>query len=612
MAPAAASSALRSLRTFLIPGLAASLSLSACSDLALEPDRVPSEMTLEPFDTLITRGDQARFRVTVLDQDGRPFDGLPSWAPPEWIASDPEALRIAPDGAIEALGGGEVRVEARLAGLKAWTKIRVNPDEVVLSAPVVYLAQAVQNLQGSVPLVAGRDALMRVFTTSEPASFYQPTARASFYMGDSLTYQAALRPGSYMLPSGVEERRMDRSFNALIPGEVLQPGVQLVVELDEEGSVPLAPGSRGRVPEEGRMALDVREVPPMELTVVPTLLASDPDPSIFNWTGSLSETSSTVRYTRSVLPIGALEVQVREAYTTSADLTTDAGWSQFLREMAALRVADGATGYYYGAVVLPPGSKWGGLGYVGAPTAVGRPTESTLAHELGHNLSLRHAPCGGVDSFDRSYPYSGGVIGVWGYSNLGGSGLATLQDPGQVKDLMGYCSPRWISDYHFTKALNFRIEDEAAARTAESEATLLLWGGVEGGSLRLEPAFALEAPPVVPMEPGPYRLVGVGGDGRRLFALRFSVTPTSRGSGHFTFAVPLAPEDAAQLASITFSGPEGATSLERGAEGPAVGLVRDAVTGRVRAFVRGAQVPPVRTEGSVVTWSTGLPAEVRR
>lgn len=588
--------------------LAAAFVLSSCSDLALEPDRVPDKLIVEPSDTLITQGDRAQLRVTVLDQDGQPFPVLPTWALPRWTASHPEALTIAPDGGLEALGGGEIQVEARLAGLVTRSTVRVNPDRVVLSAPTIYLAQAVQNRAGDVPMVAGRMALLRVFVTSEPSSFYQPRGRASFYLNGSLSYETALLPGSYLIPEVVDERRMERSFNALIPGDVLQPGVELVVELDVEGVVPLAPGSHMRFPAEGKTALDVQAVPPMVLTIVPTLLAQDPNEQIFTWTSGLNETSSAIRFTRSVLPIGDLDVVVHEPYTTSADLTTKEGWSQFLREISIMRVAEGSDGYYYGAVVLPAGSPYGGLGYVGAPASVGRPTESTLAHEIGHNVSLRHAPCGGVSSYDSGYPYSGGVIGVWGYGNLGGSGLGTLHDPDQYKDLMGYCSPRWISDYHFTKALAYRVEEESLLRPGGApEPVLLLWGSVDRGVLQLEPVFALDAPPVLPAEPGPYQLEGVTEVGRRLFSLDFGLTEVSQGGGHFSFAVPMDPDDLGALHTVTLKGPEGAATIDRTTPTRPTTLVLDGATGQIRGILRDGTVPAALPAGLVVMVSDGLP-----
>ena len=38
-----------------------------------------------------------------------------------------------------------------------------------------------------------------------------------------------------------------------------------------------------------------------------------------------------------------------------------------------------------------------------------------MVHELGHSMSLRHAPCGLLFDPDPNYPYPSGEIGVWGY-----------------------------------------------------------------------------------------------------------------------------------------------------------------------------------------------------
>ena len=52
-----------------------------------------------------------------------------------------------------------------------------------------------------------------------------------------------------------------------------------------------------------------------------------------------------------------------------------------------------------------------------------RPSAPTVAHELGHNMNLDHAPCGGAAGLDGGFPYPDGSIGAWGYDVEGGSGL---------------------------------------------------------------------------------------------------------------------------------------------------------------------------------------------
>jgi hypothetical protein len=581
--------------------------MAGCGDLAMEADRVPGSLTVAPLDTLILQGEGAQLRVTVLDQDGEPFQSYPSWAPPRWTPSDSDALAISPDGQVEGLAGGDVRVQATLGGLSAWTNVRVNPLSVVVSAPAVYLVQATQNLAGDVPIVAGRRALLRVFTTGDRVSFYHPRARATFYIGGDEVYSVMMDSGSDQIPQVVDESRIDRSFNAVIPGDVLMPGVEMVVDLNADGGVPAGPGSQTRVPTEGRMALDVRDLPRMDLTVVPVLLASDPDPQIFNWTGDLDPEGSTMLFARSVLPIGDLDVEVREPYTTTVDLTTGPGWNSFLRELRALRIEEGSDRYYYGAVVIPHGSRYGGLGYLGAPISVGAPRVETLAHELGHNMSLRHAPCGSVASSDPDFPYGGGSTGVWGYDFRGGSRFGWLVSPKLHKDLMGYCTPRWVSDYHFKKALDFRLEEEGSGIAPEPQRVLLLWGSAGGGELLLEPIFALDAPPVLPAEDGPYRLDGYDAEGTQRFSISFVPTEVAMGGGHFAFAVPVEGNWAEDLGAVTLTGPEGVVTVDRSTRLGRMALVTDGDTGRIRAILRDGATPTPAPPGGEVVYSEGLP-----
>ena len=73
---------------------------------------LPLSLVITPVDTLVTEGDQAQLRVTVLDEDGNVIAGPPDWAPPTWVVAPRRAIDIERDGTITALGGAEVRVVA--------------------------------------------------------------------------------------------------------------------------------------------------------------------------------------------------------------------------------------------------------------------------------------------------------------------------------------------------------------------------------------------------------------------------------------------------------------------------------------------------------------------
>ena len=591
---------------------AGSLWLAACADLAIDPDQFPHSMVITPADTLITEGDQAKLTLVVQDQDLNPIPGPPSWAPPEWeIKPTPDKIDIASDGSLTALGGADLRVTARLAGLEAWTTLRVNPANIRLYASAIYLNQVIPAVEG-VPVIAGRDAYLRIFATGDETSFYQPNVRATFYQDGSIVHTVLMNPGSDVLPSTIEEGRLDLSFNSLIEGEIIQPGLGLVVELDTEGIVPLDTGSETRIPVEGVMDLGVMEFPSHIQTIVPVLISSAPDERVFQWTRGLDAEHRHMRFARTVMPIGDVEVRVHEPFYTSSDLTEDSGWRRFLGEIRTVWSLEGAKGYYYGVVVLPPGSRWGGLGLIGRPISVGRDSDRTFTHELGHNMSLRHAPCGSAGGLDPNYPHDGGEAGVWGYDIQ----RTRLLNPVDYKDLMGYCNPDWISDYHYKRAFDHRRATEdfsgaPAVDQAPSEKTLLLWGSVHDGELVLEPAFLVEGAPRLPESGGPYRLEGIGAGGRTHFSFSFTPDPVEYGGGQFLFTVPYDPERDGALERVVLSGPEGEFVLGPSSETP-MAIITNRATGQVRAIVRDWNGAFNLVDGDTeIMVSDGLPGGVR-
>ena len=148
------------------------------------------------------------------------------------------------------------------------------PSELGMAMPVVYLTQAIQRSAGDVPLIAGRDALLRVFLTSDrPAAFFEPRVVATFTSGGREVHRVAMERTSDLMVMSVEEGELGHSYNAVISGDFIQPGVGLVVEADPDGVVPASSGSETRFPDSGEYSLSVVEVPPMELVVVPVVEA---------------------------------------------------------------------------------------------------------------------------------------------------------------------------------------------------------------------------------------------------------------------------------------------------------------------------------------------------
>lgn len=574
------------LTTTGVIALLATVSHVGCGELGTIPASVPHTLVVTPVDTLVTEGDRAKLTATVLDEDGRVIPGPPSWAPPKWIVTPDRVIDIEPDGTFTVLGGGKLRVLARVAGLDATVALRTNPKDLELSAGAVYLTQAAQNLEGTVPLIAGRPAFLRVFPMGDETSFFSPRALASFYQDGQLVHSTSLSTVAAEISTEPEEGNLLLSNNATIPGSVIQPGVRMTVQLDPDGIVPAAPGSQLRIPAEGAMSLNVVEMPVYEQTIVPTVQDSFPgSEEIVRWFEGKTADDVFFRFARTVLPIGEMDVTIHEPFRTTVDLRTEQGWILWLREIETAWVLEGRRGYYYGATMLPPRSAYGGLGYLWAPVSVGRNSRQTYAHELGHNMNLYHIDCGGAGNPDTGFPYDP-TLGSWGFDVESGG----LIHPRQYSDLMTYCDPAWVSDYSFGRAINRRLAVEGSASRAAwdalpVESTIMLWGGAVDGELALEPAFAIKARPVLPRQGGPYRLEAHGVDGQLKFGFDFTPSEVEHGGSHFHFTVPYDPATEGALERVVLSGPEGELVLEPGSTSP-MAIIVNRSSGQVRAILR--------------------------
>ena len=472
-----------------------------------------------------------------------------------------------------------------------------------------YLVQAVQSRELPVPLVAGEEALLRVFVTaSRDNSERLPPVRASFYRNAALVHVADIPRGHVgPIPTQIDESFLSKSANAVIPPEVVRPGLEMVVEIDPDGTIDAELGVPRRIPESGRLALDVADVPLFDLTLVPFLWTEAPDSAILEAVAQTVADPEDMLFGRApYLPVGELDVRSHEPVLSSSNSAYD-----LLSQTRAIRAMEGGTGYYMGTMSRPV------TGAAGVAQVGGKVSFSLIpgptAHELGHNFSLRHAPCGGAGGPDPAYPYEGAEIGVWGYDPRDGGRLVTPT----TTDIMSYCGG-WISDYHYTKALRHRERHDGAESDA-SATSLLLWGGTDGDGLpHLEPAFVVDAPPALPDSAGVHRITGWTAGGSELFSLSFTMPEIADGDGSssFAFVLPVRPRWAGSLASITLNGPGGAVTLDGGSDRP-MAILRDPRSGRVRAILR--DVPdPARTQavastalgagpGLEVLFSRGIP-----
>ncbi|MDE0257186.1 MAG: Ig-like domain-containing protein [Gammaproteobacteria bacterium] len=448
-------------------------------------------------------------------------------------------------------------------------------------AAFAYLVQAVQSRQYPTPLVAGEDALLRVFMSTDGHAD-MPPVRATFHAGGRIVHTADIPAGQARIPPEIDEGDLSRSANAVVPGEVVQPGLEMVIEIDPDGTLDEGLGIPGRIPAEGRAPVDVRAVPALDLTAIPFLQADNPDSTLLERAGALEADTSVFGLADELLPVGELAVTLHEPVLTTSEFA-----GNLLHETELIRVVEGGDGYFMGLFGHIRSGVIGEASYIGGRSFVSLAHAGVIAHELGHAMNLRHTSCG-VGGDDPNYPWRDGRTGSWGYDFATGALV-----PPEATDVMGYCGRQWISGYHFSIALDHRLRTEAAtAPPAVAGPALLVWGGVDAdGQPFLKPAFVVNAPPTLPAPGGDHRLTVLARDGRTLFSVSFDMPETSHldGASSFVFAIP-APEGwAGAIERIMLDGPGGAAALDPETSAPAI-IVRDPADGRVLGLL--ADPPP--------------------
>ena len=487
----------------------------------------------------------------------------------------------------------------------------------------VYLTQTVQSWDDPVPLLGREPALLRVFVTApHGGTVTMPDVRTTFFVDGAERHTIHIPATTQAIPPEVIEGNLEVSVNAEIPASLVVPGLEIVIEVDSDGTLDPALGVTRRIPEEGRMTVDVRRVPPFHLTLVPFLWETDPDLSVVETVAAMAadpDGHELLRDVRTLLPIADFVVAAREPVITS----TKSPW-EMLAQVAAVRLLEGGLGHWMGIFGESERGRinWPlGVAKIGGYVSVSEPQAGTVAHELGHNLGLAHAPCA-CGSVDPWFPHTGGRIGAWGY-DFDRSALVHPAAP----DVMSYCRDGiyWISDFFFNKALNHRLANESATATAlatEADPTrsLLVWGGRDqDGVPYLDPAFVVEATPSIPTAGREYTIKGAATDGMPVFSFTFDMPVTADAEGEetsFVFALPVQGEWAGNLASITLSGTGGSATLDESTDRP-MAILRDQQTGQVRGFLSdlpSGEAAQVAAKGAVavkpgveVLFSRGIP-----
>ena len=474
--------------------------------------------------------------------------------------------------------------------------------------PGAYLVQAVQSLEDTavVPLVADKMATLRLFVTSEYSTHEEiPPSKAYFFIDGEEVGSIDLPSKEESIPTYIDEGSSDLSVNVDISADLIQPNLELYIQVDPEGTLEEELGVAKRIPEEDYIEYSVYQLAAFELTIIPFLWEDDPDSAILDYVADMAENEEEdgrLHSTFDLLPMDRLDVDAFKATESSSNCAHD-----LLSETNTIRLSDGGDGYYQGqmsgTVTCAAGVAW-----LNHKASFSVPHRITIAHELGHNLNLRHAPCNDPADPDPDFPQDDGSIGNYGWSFRTNSAY----DKDAYYDMMGYCDPNWISGYFFDKAARYRRARSSMYMPPNSSPaqSLLLWGGLdEEGRPYLRPSFVIELASELPHSGGDHQLVGQAEDGKVLFALGFDMPEVADLPGEasiFTYALPVEGGWASALAKITLAGPGGVATLDQDSD-VAMTIARAGKHGPIRAFWDGwRESVPGRPE-LVLLRSRGIP-----
>ncbi len=232
-----------------------------------------------------------------------------------------------------------------------WLRSVQNSRDATCAIPVkatAYLTQATQSLDYPVPLVAGEEALLRVFIKADAGmDITMPPVRATFFRNGSVVYTVNIPGKEFTIPDEFDENELSASANVEVPGSVIQPGLELVVEIDPGESFDSEHGIAARIPETGTMSPDIRQLPTFELTVVPFLWAEGPEISVLSVIDGLTPESDLLRPTRDLLPVNDFRLTIHAPVWTSVDPISDSVGSMG-PELEAIYAIEGERGYYLG------------------------------------------------------------------------------------------------------------------------------------------------------------------------------------------------------------------------------------------------------------------------
>jgi hypothetical protein len=384
----------------------------------------------------------------------------------------------------------------------------VNTD---LSVNNLEITQAVQDTNNSVPLVAGRATVLRIYphtNTTDPVQGVSVSVSAT-RNGQPLAYSPQTAgPGTVV----VNPRRSDinSSFNLRLPADWLSGVVTLQVTIDPSNAIE----EKDETNNTYTTTLTFNSVPPLNVTIVP-INYFDTMYGYYYPAPTQSESQYIYSSLMQMYPVSGVNITWHSNYPNNnwfdGQLEFTPAWDTLLNRILALMISENApaTQVYWGLIPVENSS---GKTWVGGATMQGYSQPGTrggiglasyphfsnggvlIAHEVGHMLGLWHAPCGANNHIDPYFPYKDGSIGQYGLDVTDLTQFHLV--PNTYHDMMSYCQPAWVSDYSYKKLYDGQRAQLLSNRSTTEEDSLLIRALTgENGDFKLEPVYSFKGLP---------------------------------------------------------------------------------------------------------------------
>lgn len=440
-----------------------------------------------------------------------------------------------------------------LAACSSQSSVTITPP--VTNPPVPGQVRAAKTewgqsvLSSNLRLVAGKPALLRVYAVGTQAGL-SAALGADVYAGAQFKGSLSFKGPATLPTAQAGAGDLSGTYTATLPADWVAGGLEVRLYSDAGKSDQIA---------DLKPAVGTGSV--LYLTLVPVIQPDQRTPAI-----------PSADLMKDMFPVKDVQVMTRAPFIYGSTVTNNGNdWGRLLSAIDTLRTSDGSQRYYVGVVKAGYSSGVAGIGYVGYGAAVtwdaAGSAPGVMAHEVGHNLSMYHAPCGTTDGLEKNWPsaYANAMIGTWGY-NLAG----TLYDPNKYKDVMSYCRPSWISDYTYGKLQSFLEANPPKAQSlSQPQDVLLVSGRIKNGVLELNPLQRVRAVPSLP-QPGAYTLRLEGASGSQEISYASAKVEAPHGPGtdpnaawdeeQFSFSIP----DPGNIAGLEVRG-AGRSLLQRSA-----------------------------------------------